>query len=151
MTKVSRIPIEQRRINEFYDDFWSAVALLESKSEAKGFFFDLLTHTERKMLAKRLQVALMLAEGYDYQTIKSYVKVANNTIAKINNWLNTGAVGLTKVIERLIGLKKKKLEENVKGKKRYISGDLLTPAIEDGLKILGHKLKMNQKRKSILK
>lgn len=149
MAKISRIPIDKKRLNQFYDDFWSAIALLESKQEAKSFLFDLLTHTERKMLAKRLQIAVMLIEGYDYHKIKSYVKVANNTIAKVNNWLSTGAIGLTKIVERLIDLKKNKLEERVKGKKKYLAGDLLTPAIEDGLKILGHNLRKNLKRKSI--
>ncbi len=148
MTKVSRIHIEQEKMNHFYDDFWSAVALLESKNEAKVFFFDILTPAEkRKMLAKRLQIAMMLLEGYSYQTIKSYVKVVDATIAKINNWLNTGAIGLSKIAERLIGLKKKKIEEKMKEKKKYLAGDLLTPAIEDSLRIL----KRNLKRKSALK
>jgi len=150
MTKISRLPIDKKRLNQFYDDFWSAIALLETKNEAKSFLFDLLTHTERKMLAKRLQVAVMLIEGYDYQKIKSYVSVANNTIAKVNNWLNTGAVGLTKIVEKLINLKIKKLEEREKGKKKYIAGDLLTPAIEDGLKILESKLRRDRKRRSML-
>jgi len=151
MTKVSRIPIDQKRMNQFYDDFWSAVALLESKQEARSFLFDLLTHTERKMLAKRLQVTMMLIEGHDYQTIKSYVKVTNATISKVNNWLNTGAMGLTRIVERLIKLKKKKFEEEMKGKKKYMAGDLLTPTVEEGLRILGSKFKTSQKRKSVLK
>lgn len=151
MTKISKLPIDQKRMNQFYDDFWSAIALLESKQEARNFLFDLLTHTERKMLAKRLQVTIMLIEDDDYQTIKSYVKVGTETIARINNWLNGGAVGLRKIAEKLISLKKKKLEERMKGKEKYMAGDLLVPAIEEGLKIFGSRLKKYQKKKSVLR
>jgi len=151
MTKVSRIPIDQKRMNEFYDDFWSGIALLETKKEARSFLFDLLTHTERKMLAKRLQVAIMLIEGYDYRTIRAYVRVTDVTIAKINNWFNTGAFGLIKIAERLIKLKKKKLEEKMKGKKQYLAGDLLTPALEEGLGFLERRIKKHRKKRSIIK
>jgi TrpR-related protein YerC/YecD len=151
MVKVSRVSINKQRLAQFYDDFWSAIALLETKQEARGFFFDLLTHTERKMLAKRLQVAIMLIEGYDYQKIKSYVRVTDQTIARINNWLNTGAIDLIKIIERLLQLKEKKLVKQIAGKEKFLAGDLLSPAIKDGLEIIARHLKKKAKIKSVLK
>jgi len=150
MTRVSRIPLNTKKIEALLDDFWCAVALIESKSEAKNFFFDLLTHTERKMLAKRLQVALMLLDGEDYKTIRSSLKVSDNTIAKINNWLNTGADGLTKITKRLLDIKEKKLGKTGEMKKRSMSGDLATPAVKLGLDVTARQLKRWRKRKSVL-
>lgn len=45
---------EQYRI---LDEFWTMVALLETKDEVKGFFKDLLSATESIMLARRIQIA----------------------------------------------------------------------------------------------
>ena len=151
MTRVSRIPINQEAMNVFLDDFWSAVALIESKSEAKGFFFDLLTHTERRMLAKRLQIALMLLEGEDYQAIRDILKVSDNTIAKINNWLNTGASGLIKISKRLLEIREKKLEKTGQPRKRRLAGDLAAPAIEFGAGEAARQLKRWRKKQSVLK
>lgn len=91
----------------FIDNFWNAITLIESKEETRKFLRDLLTHTEVKMLAKRIQIAKMLIEGYDYQTIKNKVKVTSNTIARINNELNTNGQGLKKIVNRLITIEKK--------------------------------------------
>jgi TrpR-related protein YerC/YecD len=146
MTRISRRPLDKERLNRFYDDFWAAVALLDNKQEAKNFFFDLLTHTERKMLAKRLQVALMLLQQENYQEIRSYIGVSDSTIAKINNWLNTGATGLTKIGERLLKIRSVKLEKNFVPRSPRLAGDLLTPALNKGLELTAQYLHRKQKQ-----
>ncbi|MEK7170562.1 MAG: hypothetical protein AAB767_04720, partial [Patescibacteria group bacterium] len=50
-------PKERARILE---EFWTMVALLESKEEVKCFFKDLLSATESIMLARRIQIAKLL-------------------------------------------------------------------------------------------
>lgn len=77
------------------------------------------------------------------------MRVTDVTIAKINNWLNTGAFGLIKITERLINLKKKKLQEEMKSKRRYPADDLLTPALEEGLGFLKCRVKKHRKKRSI--
>lgn len=136
-------------MRSFLDDFWSAVALLESKKEAREFFFDLLTHTERKMLAKRLQITMMLLDGDDYRAIRDNLGVTDVTIAKVNNWLNTDAEGLRKIAKRLIDLKEKKIRRLTQGRRRKVAGDLATPAVKFGLDVATRQLKKWKKRKSI--
>lgn len=145
MPKVSRISVDKKKMDRFYDDFWSAVALLETKKEVREFLFDLLTHTERKMLAKRLQIAMMLLEGYDYQAIRENIKVTDGTIARINNWLKTGATGLIRVTRELIGLKKEVKKGESGG--RYLAGNLLMPAAEAGLDLAARQLRKYRRRK----
>jgi len=110
MTKISRIPLDKSKLNLFLDDFWTAVASLKSKTEAKDFFSQFLTLTERKMLAKRFQIALMLFLDYDYKNIKNRLKVSEVTIAKVSNWLEENHEGLIEVVKRIISLKEAKLE-----------------------------------------
>lgn len=96
-------------MGRFINNLWSAFALLENKEEAREFLKDILSHTETKMLAKRLQIAKMLLEGRSYQAIKTYTGVQNSTVAKINNILNTSeGDGLRRVAEGLIELEKRR-------------------------------------------
>jgi len=85
----------------FINNFWNAVTLLEDKEEVENFFKDILSYTEIRMLAKRLQIAKMLLEGYDYQTIKRYVKVTDQTISKINDIFRRDGVGLEAAVNHL--------------------------------------------------
>lgn len=89
---------EMERIEK---QFWEVVAKLKSPREASLFFYDLLTHTERKMLSKRLQIARMLLEKESYIAIGKRLHVTDVTIAKINNWLNTFGQGYRMAIEKL--------------------------------------------------
>ncbi len=152
MTKVSRIPVEPPELMGVYiDNFWNAITLLESKAETREFLKDLLSHTEVKMLAKRIQIAKMLINRADYQTIKSKVRVTSNTIAKINNQLNTNGFGLKKTIGRII-----KLEEQKRPKPRTIirapktaGSTLVEAAVKLGTDAALKKIKRVKKRRSV--
>lgn len=108
MTKLSKWPVQKEKMSLFLDDFWTAVASLKSKEEARSFFNQFFTHTERKMFAKRFQIAIMLILKYDYQTIRNRVKTSDVTIAKINNWIEENREVLIAVGQRIIQLKERK-------------------------------------------
>ena len=101
-----------------------------------------------KMFAKRIQIAKMLIEGYNYQAIKGFVKVTDPTIAKISNRLETGGEGLRTAIsylqkiEKEIDKERMRLTPNLK--KQYPSYFL--PEIVLGE--IAKTLKKRQKKKS---
>ena len=102
-------------MGKFINNFWVVITLLQGKDEVKEFLKDLLTHTEMQMLSKRLQIAKMLFEGHNYETIKNYVKVTDQTIARINNLLMEGDKGFTNAIillQKHENKKQKELEES---------------------------------------
>ncbi|MBI4054301.1 MAG: TrpR-like protein YerC/YecD [Candidatus Doudnabacteria bacterium] len=101
MTKVSRKPLSAGELKEIENQFWNAISKLKSPSEIKLFFLDLLTHTERKMLSKRLQIARMLLREESYMAIRKRLHVTDITIAKINNWLNSFGDGYRLAVEKL--------------------------------------------------
>jgi|SRR3989344_8450154 len=101
MTKVSRKPLSPEALEAIEKQFWEVVTRLKSAKEVRLFFYDLLTHTERKMLSKRLQIARMLLEKESYVNIGKNLHVTDVTIAKINNWLNTFGEGYRMAIEKL--------------------------------------------------
>ena len=52
------------------------------------------------MLARRLQVARLLMNGYTYEDIEKEMKVINTTIAKVQTWLNLYGDGYRTIVER---------------------------------------------------
>lgn len=117
MTKISRMPVEVRRMGYFISNLWNAFSLIESRGEAVVFLKELLTPTEIRMMAKRVQIAKMLLEGYRYDDIKAHVRVTNNTIASVNSKLQfENGGGYLKIVERLIKIEQKR-QNKLEGKK----------------------------------
>lgn len=56
--------------------------------ETEALLNDLLTPMERKMLAKRIQVAKMLLTGKKYHEIEKELNVQRATIARVRHALN---------------------------------------------------------------
>ncbi len=92
---------DPKKLAFFIHRFWDAITLIEDREEAIAFLKDLLTPTEVRMLAKRLQIADMLAKGYKYEDIKTHVRVTVQTISHVNNKLNYGENGLIKILQKL--------------------------------------------------
>lgn len=110
MPRLSRAS-DPKRIAYFIGRFWDAVTLIEDRAEAISFLKDLLTPTEVRMLAKRLQIAYMLAQGYKYEDIRNYTHVTSQTISAVSNKLSYGDDGFWKILEKL-----EKIEQNKQNK-----------------------------------
>lgn len=100
------VQVSQRRLRpeiekRVYELFWDSFAKMKNSKEAEEFLSDLLTHTEKIMLAKRLAIAVLLLKGFDYDPIKDILKVSGTTIASVQNQLRFGRKGYIKVAERL--------------------------------------------------
>ncbi|MFN7088428.1 MAG: YerC/YecD family TrpR-related protein [Candidatus Paceibacteria bacterium] len=93
------LPSDER--TRLLDEFWTMIALLETKEEVKQFFKDLLSETEAVMLARRIQIAKMLLGGESYEEIKIKLKTGDNTIASVHRWLQGGFGGYEKSLPRL--------------------------------------------------
>lgn len=111
---------DPKRLSIFIHRFWDAITLIEERSEAVSFLKDLLTPTEVRMVAKRLQIADMLAKGYKYRDIQNYVRVTKQTIASVNNKLNFGEEGLIRILSKLEKIDQAK-QDRLEGKRSLFS------------------------------
>lgn len=151
MTKVSRFKLDSENLSFIFNNFWSAVALLDDKKQIRDFFKSLLTHTEMQMLSKRIQIARMLLDGNSYEEIKRKVKVTDSTIARMNNLLAMENNGLEIAVKKL-----KKIEKDLEKERMRITPDLkkkypsyfLPEIILDSV---GEKTKQIKKKKSAKK
>src|SRR3990172_2758701 len=100
MTQVSKFKLDKKTQDNLLKNLLTVISKLNKEDQAKLFLDDLLTRTEKIVLAKRLAIALMLESGNSYIEIKDLLKVSSSTIGVINNQLNNGA-GYKMVIGRL--------------------------------------------------
>lgn len=100
MTQVSRRPLSKRTEQQLLTLFFKSFAGLSNSSDIEKFLSDLLGPSERTMLAKRLAIALLLAKGYHYDSIKDILKVSQETIARVNLVLNVRGEGYNLVVRR---------------------------------------------------
>jgi len=85
---------------QIYELFWDSLAKLKNAQEAEKFYLDLLTYTEKVVLAKRWAIAVLLLRGLGYSEIKELLKVSDPTITRVRNQLRAGG-GFLLVAERL--------------------------------------------------
>ncbi len=107
MTKLSRKYIDPEDMGLYVNNFWSALTLMSSKGDIKLLVKDLFTHTEYKMLSKRLEIGRLLLQGQDYQTIEKRLRVTPVTISRISNVLAEKGNGLRIAHQKLNQIEEK--------------------------------------------
>ncbi len=74
---------------------------LKTDGECRAFLEDLCTFMEVEEMARRLEVAQLLAQGRSYQDIARQIDVSTATISRVNRALRYGSGGYETVLGRL--------------------------------------------------
>ena len=102
MTQVSKYRMDKDLEKRMFNVFYKTLADLRTEKQVEMFLHDLLTPTEKVMLAKRLAIAILLIKDLSYRYIRDMLKVSTTTIVSTNMWLNQGGDGYRAAIEKLI-------------------------------------------------
>jgi uncharacterized protein YerC len=97
--QVSKQKLNKTVERQIYDIFYQLVSDVKSTKEAQAILSDLLSETERQVIAKRLAIALFLDKGRSYENIKSTLKVSSATIASVQEQL--GSEGLQLALTKI--------------------------------------------------
>ncbi|QEK12992.1 hypothetical protein FQB35_12045 [Crassaminicella thermophila] len=92
---------ESKLKNEFTDELFEAILLLENIEECYRFFTDICTIKETQTLAQRLKVAKLLRDKKTYNEIEEITGASTATISRINRFLVYGADGYNLILDRL--------------------------------------------------
>lgn len=84
MSQVSKYPLKQEVFEKMFELLSKAIINSTNKEEVESLLEDLLTPTEKIMLAKRLAIAVLLTKGYPYETIREIIHVSTPTIAMVS-------------------------------------------------------------------
>ena len=80
---------------------FDAILKLENIDDCYRFFEDLCTIKELKDLTQRFQIATLLDQGMNYQSIVRTVDTSTTTISRVNQCLNYGSGGYRAVLDKM--------------------------------------------------
>lgn len=90
----------QKLQSESLDRLMEVIACLKTKEECRGFFEDICTVKELLDMAQRLDVAILLRQGMNYQAISQQVNVSTATISRVSRCLNYGSGGYANALDK---------------------------------------------------
>ena len=102
MSQISKYPVSKQISDRIFEIFLNTLVNIKNEDDADQFISDLLTPTEKIMLAKRLAIAFLLEKDYDYRTIQKIIRVSTGTIAIVNLSLHHGSKGYKKLISKIV-------------------------------------------------
>jgi uncharacterized protein YerC len=127
MTQISKRKVKQEVLDEMTQIFLTSLSQVRNEDDAIHFIEDLLTPTERIMLAKRVAIAIMIKKGYEHETIRSILKVSRSTVSAVNGKMLLGGKGYNQILDKIIKSEKMeavltKIEDTVLKALSYGSG-----------------------------
>lgn len=83
------------------DRLFETILNLQTVEECYSYFEDICTIKELQDMAQRLDTAILLDKGANYQTIATEVGVSTATIGRVSKCLKYGSGGYRHAIDRL--------------------------------------------------
>lgn len=90
----------QKLQSESLDRLMEVISKLNTKEECQNFFEDICTVKELLDMAQRLDVAILLRQGVNYQNIAQQVNVSTATISRVSRCLNYGTGGYANALDK---------------------------------------------------
>lgn len=142
MTRLPKRPLPIPTKEKILENFTIFLNSLEGRREFDDFCLFFLSRTERLVLAKRLQIAIFLIKGYDYQRIGKALDTSAGTISRISEMLRKQGE-IAKLIDEVFIAPQKRAKEQEENDKKLKEGSALfkTPTLGKNLEkaIFGDK------------
>ncbi len=101
MTQVSKYLISDKVYKRCREIFGKTLIGIRNSKDFQDIVSDLFTPTEQIMFAKRLSIAVLLMQDYDYRAIAKVLRVSFPTITEVNMKLKYNT-GYKKVVGRIL-------------------------------------------------
>lgn len=82
MVRLSRFKLNDEQLEKLFSLFFQIVGRNKNKTEFQKIITDVLSPTERIMIAKRIAIMYLLMKQIDHRTICFVLKVSTATVAK---------------------------------------------------------------------
>jgi len=92
--QVSKKSVNKKIEKKIFRSLYQVLADLKSPHKVEQFLDDVLSGTEKTVLAKRLGIAYYLSKNKSYEIIRQDLKVSSATIANVQKWMEQGGEGL---------------------------------------------------------
>ncbi|HLB34923.1 MAG TPA: Trp family transcriptional regulator [Chthoniobacterales bacterium] len=101
MAQISKKYLSEDIQNKISGTLMEAVSQVKGRQDTQLFLNDLLTPTERVVLAKRLAIAVLLIKGWGYLAIQNFLKVSSDTVGKVSQIVKNNR-GYRRIVERML-------------------------------------------------
>lgn len=90
MTRISKYRLEDKVLKKLYSLMFEVISNMDEEERFIGIMNELLSLTEKIMIAKRIAIIYLLVKDIDYLVISDVLKVSSGTIAKFHSMMNKG-------------------------------------------------------------
>lgn len=98
---ISKREISEQLSKKLVEQLASLLVAQDTLKSSKAFLYEMLSHTERIMLAKRIGILFFLHRGYSLYATSQILAVSESTVARIKNKLDDGEyVHIVQTIQR---------------------------------------------------
>lgn len=101
MTRISRLPVKDKVMDKILFLLFETLGKRFDKEEFFEVIYDLLSPTEKVMIAKRVAIIFLLMKKIDYLNISNVLKVSPSTIAKFH-FIMERSKGITKALNSIV-------------------------------------------------
>ncbi|MFH0979415.1 MAG: Trp family transcriptional regulator [Candidatus Roizmanbacteria bacterium] len=105
MTRISRLQVDDEVLEKLYLLMFEVVGSMDEEEEFSEIINELLSPTEKIMVAKRVAIIYMLMKKIDYSTISNVLKVSSTTIAKFHSIMMEGKA-IKNALKGIVGSEK---------------------------------------------
>jgi len=102
MTRISKYRVEKKVLKKLYSLMFEIISNMDEEERFTGIMNELLSPTEKIMIAKRVAIIYLLIKGIDYLVIADVLKVSSRTIAKFHSIIEEGKE-VKNIIESVAG------------------------------------------------
>ena len=83
MTQISKRVLEKQIERKVFESFWILLAKTTNQHDVELFFSDFFTKNEKVNFAKRLSIAILLSDGYEWRSVAETLKVSLDTVGRV--------------------------------------------------------------------
>ena len=105
MTRISKYRVEEKVLEKLYKLMFEIISNMDEEERFTGIVNELLSSTEKIMIAKRVAIIYLLMKKIDYIIISDVLKVSSATISKFHSIMNKGKE-IKNILEGIIGNEK---------------------------------------------
>jgi uncharacterized protein YerC len=101
MPRVSKIKLDKHLEEEIFKQFWYSLAEINSSIKSSDFFSDLLSETEKIMIAKRFATAILITRNKAASDIHKSIHISFTTISSVSAWVKNAKPETSKLLSKI--------------------------------------------------
>lgn len=101
MPQISKIKLDKELELELFNQFWNSIGKINTYQKSTDSFSDILTPTEKIMIAKRFAAAILIKHGQSFTDIRNSIHLSYSAIGRISSWVNNARPETNKLLDSI--------------------------------------------------